>query len=71
MSIIIKNMGICKGKDKDICTYILKANSEEPLAIFTHKRSDGLSECLRKAIRAYEEVHRFRLVKEYENDFGR
>jgi hypothetical protein len=69
MSIIITNIGACRGKDKNICTYTLKIN-RKVLATFTHKQSDGLSECLRKAAKAYEEAMCFRLVEVYKDSSG-
>ena len=53
MSVIITNVtGIHIGGG--IAAYIVRINNDPPIASFTHRRADGLAECLRRAAEAVD-----------------
>ena len=54
MSIVITNMGGIA--DSDECSYAVKINAKV-ITHFTHRRIDGLAECLKKAANAVSDQH--------------
>lgn len=61
----IQNVTRGQRSDNELHDYVVRINSQPPLALFRHVRSDGAATCLRKAAEAIEHAENDTLVLPY------